>query len=124
MHSDVKKIAVYVKRIISYQGVNMPNCLHIVDYLHQKKTLDIVKLIQFILKSHSNNNNKAMQSFYSGLQSNINSIQILDNQYFRKTLSKLTCIDQKNYTRISHISPINTHKYTKETTLYFEVITI
>lgn len=44
----------------------MPNCLHIVDFVHQNKFIDFLKLIDFITKQ-SNNANKNMQSFYSGL---------------------------------------------------------
>jgi hypothetical protein len=46
----------------------MPNCLHIVDYLHQSKFVDLIKLVQFINHNQSGHG-KNIPSFYSGLES-------------------------------------------------------
>lgn len=65
-HIDIKKIVTAIKRIMSLQGVTMPNCLHIVDFLHESKFVDLMKLVEFI-NQNQGNSGKNVQSFYIGL---------------------------------------------------------
>lgn len=61
-------MAVSIKRLAAFQGILIPNCLHIVDFVHQRKYVDFFRLIQFITKQ-SNQGNKNTQAFYAGLES-------------------------------------------------------
>ena len=60
-------MAVEIKRVCSLQGITLPNSLHIVDFVHQNKFVDILKLIEFITKQ-SNQATKNVQTF-TGLES-------------------------------------------------------
>lgn len=64
----IKEMSVSIKRLAAFQGILIPNCLHIVDFIHENKYVDIFKLITFLTKQ-TNTNSKNIQSFYSGLQS-------------------------------------------------------
>ena len=66
----IKKMALSIKRLISMQGITLPNCLHLVDFVHENKFVDFLSIIDYITKQ-SNNSNKNMQSFYSGLEGTI-----------------------------------------------------
>lgn len=44
-YSALQKLTHSIKRMLSLQGITIPNCLHIVDNIHQNKSIDILQLV-------------------------------------------------------------------------------